>query len=201
VRPSFALLAANYRYTHQRENLRRLMKPYAEFTRARLRIGVLGLTTDEIFYSWNAGGAMREAARADVAVDFPVFQGVNWIGTVLKKALETGTGYIIAGVTYEIETRNGKRRLKNLRVNDKPLNWLKSYRLALPEGVAAGGLDILPQLRMLWRKPRDTGVPIWTAIEDKLRREGEVRPPAARDRSVLAPGEADVEAASRRDWE
>lgn len=52
VHPNFDFLGANYRYNSNRTYIDEYLKPYASFRRAGSKIAVLGLTTDNLMYSW-----------------------------------------------------------------------------------------------------------------------------------------------------
>lgn len=52
VQPRTPFLSANFRADSKYANLARHILPSAEFSRAGLKIGVLGLSTDEFFYRW-----------------------------------------------------------------------------------------------------------------------------------------------------
>ncbi len=54
-RPSFQFLGANFIFDGKFKALQETLKPYAEFSRSGKRIAVLGLTTDEMLYTWLAG--------------------------------------------------------------------------------------------------------------------------------------------------
>jgi 5'-nucleotidase/UDP-sugar diphosphatase len=64
VRPSFPVLAANFIFSAQSAGLARHFKQTAEFRRAGIKIGVLGLTTDELLFNWameDSGGFINSA--------------------------------------------------------------------------------------------------------------------------------------------
>jgi hypothetical protein len=48
---------------------------------------------------------------------------------------------------------------------------MRKYKLAIPEGIGRGVVEITPVLKALLHDSRDTGVPVWSAIEERLRRE------------------------------
>jgi 5'-nucleotidase/UDP-sugar diphosphatase len=64
-KPRYALLAANYRVDKKFVQARETIRPYAEFKRDGLRIAVLGLTTNELFYRWTAapGGKVKDPLK------------------------------------------------------------------------------------------------------------------------------------------
>jgi 5'-nucleotidase/UDP-sugar diphosphatase len=52
----FSLVAANLQMNYEFKNLRAKIKPFKEFEIDGVKIGVLGLTTNEIFYKWRIDG-------------------------------------------------------------------------------------------------------------------------------------------------
>ena len=62
VRPSFAFLGANLFTADRFQNIQEQLKPYTEFEHNGVKIGVLGLTTNDILYKWriNEGGIKNE---------------------------------------------------------------------------------------------------------------------------------------------
>ncbi len=64
----YKLLGANFLQKSKKEFLREYIKPYEIFERAGLRIGVIGLTTDEFFYSWRAELAPEDKIEDPIQV-------------------------------------------------------------------------------------------------------------------------------------
>jgi 2',3'-cyclic-nucleotide 2'-phosphodiesterase (5'-nucleotidase family) len=62
VRPSFAFLGANLFTSDRFTNIKEQLKPYTEFVRDGVKVGVLGLTTNDLLYKWriNEGGISNE---------------------------------------------------------------------------------------------------------------------------------------------
>lgn len=54
TRPKFPLLGANYHFQPLYENTGRALRPHIELVRGGIKIAVLGLTTNELFYKWRA---------------------------------------------------------------------------------------------------------------------------------------------------
>jgi hypothetical protein len=61
-------------------------------------------------------------------------------------------------------------------LNGKPFNPLHSYKVALPEGIGRAIDEISDLFKLVFRSPKDTGTPVWQAIEHKLREIGVVKP-------------------------
>jgi hypothetical protein len=67
--------------------------------------------------------------------------------------------------------KNGKRKIESIRIAGESIQPFRKYRIAIPEGVGRGVVEITPALKAILHDSRDTGVPVWSAIEEKLRRE------------------------------
>ena len=61
-RPKFNLLAANYIVENGFPSAKAGIKPYVEFEKGGIKIAILGLTTNELFYRWTAkpGGSVED---------------------------------------------------------------------------------------------------------------------------------------------
>jgi 5'-nucleotidase/UDP-sugar diphosphatase len=97
-------------------------------------------------------------------------------GWVLKLAVEQivarNIGSVtIAGVTYKKVLKNGRYYAKNIRFGGKPVYVLKDYRVAFPEGIVRGGIEIAEPIRMLFKFARDTKVPVWTSLAEQFKRQ------------------------------
>ena len=57
----------------------------------------------------------------------------------------------------------------NIRIGGEGLNLLKEYRVAVTEGIGLGASDIQWLLKLFFQ-PKDSGIPVWSAVEDKIRR-------------------------------
>jgi len=91
----------------------------------------------------------------------------------LKLALQSDAVFGIGGVRWKETLKQGKRSVSHLRIHGKKIDPFKSYRVAIPEGIGRGVVEITPALKILLRNSRDTGIPILTAIETTLRRQSE----------------------------
>jgi 5'-nucleotidase/UDP-sugar diphosphatase len=61
----FSLVAANLEMNYEFKNLRAKIKPFKEFVIDGIKIGVMGLTTNEIFYKWRfEGGRITNPYKA-----------------------------------------------------------------------------------------------------------------------------------------
>lgn len=103
----------------------------------------------------------------------------NVRGYFLKKTVEkvNERGHLlnVAGLTYDLYYKNGKRKLRNFKVNGKSMKWWKNYKVAFPEGVARGAVQIHDALKLIFRDAKTTRIPIWFAIENKVREIGTIK--------------------------
>lgn len=62
VRPSFDFLGANFFAADRFKNIKEQIKPYTEFERDGVKIGIIGITTNDLLYKWriNDGGISSE---------------------------------------------------------------------------------------------------------------------------------------------
>ncbi len=156
--------------------------------------------------------SLREAARADVALDIDEFNGptqpagaitretlmklyprqfefsqkLGWTiwthevsGWILKLAVEQAVkldaGFRVSGATWKVKLdSSGNRQAADIRIGGEKIRAFKSYRLAVPEGIGRGSVEIFTSFRLLLRQPEDTRIPVWTAIENRLRKLGTI---------------------------
>jgi len=97
----------------------------------------------------------------------------GWILSVaITKALEAGVKATISGIEYQVVNHAGKRKIKMLKIAGKPVNLLKNYKVALPEGIGRGVVELHPAIRSVIKKSTDSGIPIWSAIESRFKNLG-----------------------------
>lgn len=165
-------------------------------------------------WSQLAADAIREAAGAELALDIPEFTGLNqpagpvtreriftlyprmfdfrdrlgwnvWTARVrgwllnlaIKEGRKRGAVFGTSNVTWDESLKKGKLKIKNIRIGGRKIRPLRLYQVAFPEGIARGAAEIADVLRLIIRDPRSTGVPIWTAIETKMRSLGVITGP------------------------
>lgn len=101
-------------------------------------------------------------------------------GWVLKKfiqeALELQFPVTFGGITYHRIEKDGKVRIRDIRIRDERIQWWKNYEIALSEGIARGSLEISPVIRKVIKRARDSGVPIWNAVEERMKKVGVIKP-------------------------
>lgn len=93
----------------------------------------------------------------------------------LKESIKFKVAYTTSGVTYDVKEKLGLLWVTNVRVGGKKIDPHKLYRVALPEGIARGALEIHESLKYIFKNAHNTETPIWFAIEDKIRRIGVVK--------------------------
>jgi 2',3'-cyclic-nucleotide 2'-phosphodiesterase (5'-nucleotidase family) len=85
------------------------------------------------------------------------------IDQVVRQGLHINT----AGLTFEVESSEKGARVKHVKINGRSVNWMKNYTMAVTEGIGRGAVEISTLLQLFFN-PRDTGVPVWTALERRL---------------------------------
>ena len=98
-------------------------------------------------------------------------------GWLLKIVFELAYGkqyfFNSVGLGFDVVSSGGKTRLQNFSVDGKPLHDFQIYHLAVSEGIGRGGEDISVLLRLFF-EPKDSGIPVISAVEAKLRAMGGV---------------------------
>ncbi len=100
---------------------------------------------------------------------------------VLETAENSGLHLTTAGVTYDRikNPNNGRIALRRVKIKGRKLRALREYRLAVTEGIGRGALELSTVLSLFFR-PRDTGIPVWSSIENRIRSQGgRIRAPAS----------------------
>ena len=127
------------------------------------------------------GPVSREALMQLYPRSFDTGQKLGWniwttevtgwlLEFALKQALATDAIFGLGGVRWKESLSGGKRKISSIRIGGKEISPFKRYRLAIPEGIGRGVVEITPMLKILLHDSRDTQVPVWSAVEDKLRR-------------------------------
>jgi 2',3'-cyclic-nucleotide 2'-phosphodiesterase (5'-nucleotidase family) len=104
----------------------------------------------------------------------------GWILDIaLKQVYSQGLPINPIGIQADVDSQGNA---SNLRVAGQPIQSMRNYRIAFPEAVVRGAYGISRYLKLLLKDAHDTGIPIWTATENRLHKIGGViraRPPAA----------------------
>jgi 5'-nucleotidase/UDP-sugar diphosphatase len=140
----------------------------------------IGLDISEFFGGTQAAGPItREKLMNFYPRTFDLSRKMGWnvwrldvpgwlLKIVLEVATKEGTFFNLSNVTFDVITGHGAPEVKNTRIGGKPLNILKTYHCGVSEGLGLGSEGISKFLKLIfWQK--DTGVPVWTAVENKIR--------------------------------
>jgi 5'-nucleotidase / UDP-sugar diphosphatase len=94
---------------------------------------------------------------------------------LLKLVMRFNIPLYFSGITYQYkQVGEGKYNVWDIKINGKPLLMTRSYRLALPEGIVRGGMEISRASRLLLQKHRKEEVTLWQALEDHLKVTGPI---------------------------
>ena len=96
-----------------------------------------------------------------------LFRSEILVDQVVQQGLHLNT----SGLTFDVESTKDGASAKNIRIQGKKVFWLKNYTMAVTEGIGRGAVEISFLLQLFF-SPRDTGVPVWTALENQLRASG-----------------------------
>ncbi|MGZ3708275.1 MAG: hypothetical protein ACXWPM_05575, partial [Bdellovibrionota bacterium] len=110
-------------------------------------------------------------------------------GWVLRYMIQEGIRYglkfnISTNVKYTVTGTPGKEHVEITEIGGKPYHALHSYKVALPEGIGRGAKEIVDPIKLFLRNPKDTSVPIWWAVEQKVRALGTIADPKPVSASV-----------------
>jgi len=102
-----------------------------------------------------------------------------WISLVFRVVTRFGIPLYVSGLTFDAKPVGDskweeKYKVSNLRVNGKRINPFKLYKVAFPEAIVRGGFAITKWVSLLLKFPDDYKIPMWKAIEDKVRRLGTI---------------------------
>ncbi len=140
-----------------------------------------------------AGPITREKIMAVYPRTFNVDRPLGWtvwnaelrgwiLEIALREALKREAPITLGGVTFKSEREDGKLKVSKIRLRGEQINPFKNYTIAVPEAIGRGAVEISPMFSLIVKNARDSGVPIWTAIEDRVRKVTPIRAPAASQR-------------------
>ena len=89
------------------------------------------------------------------------------IKLTITTALKFGGFCNTSNISYDLKVKNGKVKFKNFKVGGKPFSDTKIYSLGVSEGIGRGSDEISSYLRAFF-KPKDTGLAVWSAVEQRL---------------------------------
>ena len=130
-----------------------------------------------------AGPVTREGLFRFYPRVFDLNQPYGWTiwsiqvpGWLLSEVLEVGSKYYdtyfsTSGMSYSLHQTESGVQVKDLRVNGKKFDPNRIYKMAVTEGIGRGGKELSRLLRLFF-KPKDSGIPVWMAVEKRLRQMG-----------------------------
>lgn len=102
-------------------------------------------------------------------------------GWVLEAAIKATVRFNVylnfVGVTYDVVVKKGKKHAKNIKVGGQKIKLMKNYKVAFPEGIGRGAIEISKAFKLIFKQTRNSKIPIWSAVEQKVRRIGVVKDP------------------------
>ena len=101
-------------------------------------------------------------------------------GWVLKVGITQaiGNGLLLnfsSNVTYDLVGSGSRKKVRNIRINGRKIRTFGMYTMATPEGIGRAIREMSIPFKLFFRKARDSGKPIWTAIEEQVRRLGVIK--------------------------
>jgi 2',3'-cyclic-nucleotide 2'-phosphodiesterase (5'-nucleotidase family) len=136
----------------------------------------LGLDDSEFFGDNQPAGAItREQVMNFYPRFFDVDRPLGWnvwtvqvpgwiLDAVLRVATSEGTFFDLSNCDIDFKGTD----VAGIRIGGEPLDLVREYRVAVSEGIGLGADDIQWLLKLIFQ-PHDTGIPIWTAVERKIR--------------------------------
>ena len=97
-----------------------------------------------------------------------------WIPIISRIALRFGLPLYFSGLTFEYKRVGDSRyqhkyKIKKLRIKGKRINPFRHYKVALSEAIVRGGEAITPFVKLLLKYGEDYKIPMWLAIENRVR--------------------------------
>lgn len=138
-----------------------------------------GLDSTEFFGGNTAAGPVtRESLMNFYPRYFDLTKKMGWTvwkidvpGWLLKIVLEIttkdGTFFNLSQIDYDVITGSGAPQVKNIQIAGHPLNLFKTYHVAVSEGIGRGITGVSKLLDLVFH-PKDSGIPVWTAVENKI---------------------------------
>lgn len=80
-----------------------------------------------------------------------------------------------SGITFKWKQKaNGKYKVWDVRHKGEKIKFYKQYKIALSEAIIRGGFGISKWVGLLLRSAKNENIPMWFALENKFRREGDL---------------------------
>jgi len=90
---------------------------------------------------------------------------------VLAYVVNNGMHLNVSGLGFDTSTSKNGVEITQLRVKGQKVSLFKNYTVAVSEGIGRGALEIHFLLRLAF-SPKNTGLPVWTVLAQKLRETG-----------------------------
>ncbi len=90
---------------------------------------------------------------------------------VFEYVTNNGLHMNVAGLTFDADSSSGKVKISNLKIQGQPVKQFKNYTVGVTEGIGRGAVEISFLLQLAF-SPKNTGFPVWTVLERKLRETG-----------------------------
>ena len=94
--------------------------------------------------------------------------------TIMTQAAKLGLVMTFSGADFTVKMKKDKRHMVDFRINGAKLRATKTYTLAVAEGLGRGAKEISPLLSAVFQETKNTGVPVWRALEKRIQRIGGV---------------------------
>jgi 5'-nucleotidase/UDP-sugar diphosphatase len=100
----------------------------------------------------------------------------TWLEMMIKMSVRFGYPFIASGISFDlVQDRRGDLEPINIKFQGEPIDQFHMYKIAFPEGFLRGVLEVSPVLGFVFRMSRNTQIPIWKAVEDKINKVKVVR--------------------------
>ncbi|HEX4925424.1 MAG TPA: metallophosphoesterase [Bdellovibrionales bacterium] len=94
------------------------------------------------------------------------------ITEIIKQSAKQGFFFNLDGITYKTKIdQKGKFELTDFKIGGKKVSPFKVYKIATSEGLGRGTAQG-HWLAKAFAQPKDSGIPIWSAVESRLRSVG-----------------------------
>jgi 5'-nucleotidase/UDP-sugar diphosphatase len=96
----------------------------------------------------------------------------SWIKVIASVCLKFNLPLYFAGLQVKYtKNADGQIQILELRKDNKIINPFKFYKVAFSEGIVRGAYEISQLTRFLIQDGRKEQIPMWIALEEKLRRD------------------------------
>lgn len=96
-----------------------------------------------------------------------------WLRVFLSALSYVGEPLTFSGLSMEYERGPMGFKVRNILVNGKKVNPMKTYTVAFTEGIIKGASGINPKTVAILRNPKNTNYKIWATLEERIRNSKE----------------------------